>query len=84
MQPGNLSIVLNPDVYLTWDRSEGVYVDGYNVLRDGVKIAEVTGTSYTDLDVMGGGTYYEYQVMGFNKFGGLSIPSAVVGIVLPL
>jgi len=63
-------------VTLTWTPSASVGVTRYNIYRSSSKggsyekinIADVTGTSYVDSDVLAGQTYY-YVVTAVNQKG---------------
>jgi chitodextrinase len=60
---------------LTWNAStDNVGVAGYNIFRDGAKIATVTGTTYTDTGLRAG-TAYVYKVMAFDAAGNVSTAS---------
>ena len=57
--PANLcATVKNRLVKLSWDAaSDNVGVSGYVVWRDGVRVAEITATAYSDSSSLSGGTY---------------------------
>lgn len=68
-------------VQLSWSASsDNVGVSGYNIWRNGVKIATSTTTSYTDGSTKTG-TSYTYTIVAYDKAGNLSSssPSATVG-----
>lgn len=73
-QPGNLKAA-PVDAYrisLTWTASsDNVGVAGYRVLRGGVQVATVTGTSFTDIG-LSASTSYTYQVVAFDAAGNTS------------
>jgi chitodextrinase len=65
--PTNLKASVRPGkVTLTWGASSGA--TSYNVSRNGVTIASVTGTSYVNTSVTKG-TAYTYQVFAVNNVG---------------
>jgi chitodextrinase len=65
----------NGQVSLTWDAStDNVGVAGYYILRNGVSVATVTTTSYTDVGLTNGITY-SYEVEAFDAAGNVSHPS---------
>jgi len=68
--PKNLvSLSTDTTVSLSWEASfDGSGVEGYNVYRDGVKIATVTETKYEDTDITQGKTYV-YTVTAFDVYG---------------
>jgi fibronectin type 3 domain-containing protein len=60
------------NVGLTWSAStDNVGVTGYNVLRNGTKIATSTGASYTDKTAAGNHSY-TYTVTAYDKNGNTS------------
>ena len=64
--------VMSTSVGLKWSPStDNVGVTGYQVLRNGVVIATVTGTSYTDTTVQPR-TMYEYRIRAKDAAGNLS------------
>jgi chitodextrinase len=65
-------------VALTWTPStDNVGVRGYRVLRNGVRIATVTGPSYVDTTVSPS-TTYRYRVKAFDAAGNVSAASSRV------
>jgi len=59
-------------VNLSWkSSSDDVGVSGYTVVRDGVEIAQVAGTKYTDENVQAS-TTYNYAVKAFDSAGHVS------------
>lgn len=70
----------NSSVLLTWTGStDNVGVAGYEVYRNGVKIATVTTTSYTDPSVASGVTY-SYTVKAFDAAGNRSAFSTALSV----
>lgn len=67
----------NTTISLAWGPSEGLYVDGYKILRDGVQIADVPAVpqafsgSYGDTGLTRNTTYV-YVIYAYNRFGGES------------
>jgi hypothetical protein len=61
-------------ISLDWDPVPDPDVAGYEVFRDGVEIAEVEDTEYTDTGVVTGGTY-TYTVKAFDTSWNRSAPS---------
>jgi subtilisin family serine protease/chitodextrinase len=71
--PTNLSVVVinNQDIALSWNASsDNVGVDYYDIYRDNIFIAQVTGTSHTDFNLPGGN--YAYTVQAMDGAGNLS------------
>jgi hypothetical protein len=73
--PGNLKAqvpdVHGRDVLVSWDAAtDNVGVTGYGVYRDGAKIAQVTGTTYTDTNLPAG--TYRYTVDAADSAGNRS------------
>jgi chitodextrinase len=63
---------MSTSVGLKWSPStDNVGVTAYQVLRNGVVIATVTGTSYTDTTVQPR-TMYEYRIRAKDAAGNLS------------
>ena len=54
---GLVAVAGDGQVSLTWDANAEPDLDRYVLLRDGAEIAEPTGTSYVDTDVVNGTTY---------------------------
>ena len=79
--PQNLSVGggSSSTIYLTWEASG--LADGYEVLRDGSVIAEVTNTSYQDTGLMEN-TSYSYSVRAYNEFGSSADSASVIGTTL--
>jgi len=74
--------------HLTWHRVAGA--SGYNVLRSSgattaaaVIAAGVTGTDYTDTDILFGASTYSYSVQAINQGGG-SAASRSVEVTTPI
>lgn len=69
-------------VALSWNASsDNVAVAGYNVYRNGTKIAVSTSTGYTDSLGAATGTVYSYTVKAFDAAGNISTASNVASIV---
>jgi hypothetical protein len=67
-QPGNLhtTVVSQTQIALAWSAStDNKGVVGYNVYRNGVKVASPTGASFADSN-LGSGTTYKYQVSAYD------------------
>lgn len=84
--PGNFTAneTSNTTISLGWQPSEGLYVDGYKILRDGVQIADVPavfGGSYGDSGLTRNTTYV-YVIYAYNRFGGES-PTATATETTP-
>ncbi len=79
--PQNLSIGggTSTTLYLTWDSAD--LAEGYEVLRDGVVVADVTATSYQDTGLTEN-TSYNYRVRAYNQFGSSAESNAVTGTTL--
>jgi chitodextrinase len=78
--PGNLSASAGAGkVALSWSASSDPdsSVAGYYVLRNGSKVAQVSGTGYTDTAVSNG-TSYSYSVEAYDTAGNVSAASASV------
>jgi hypothetical protein len=78
-EPGNLtaSIARSKRVALTWAASsDNVKVTGYRVYRDGVLVASVNRTKWTDGLSISAGTR-RYEVVAFDAAGNLSLPAVV-------
>ena len=61
-------------INIAWSASsDNVGVAGYTVLRDGVPIAQVGSTGFSDHDVARGATY-SYEVVAFDEAGNASAP----------
>lgn len=68
-------------VSLSWkSATDNVAVAGYEVWRNGARIASTAGTSYADT-VPGGGSY-SYYVVAFDKAGNRSSPSNSVNVTV--
>ncbi|MEJ2237809.1 MAG: serine hydrolase [Gemmatimonadales bacterium] len=71
------------EVDVSWDAStDNVGVTGYVVLRDGVELATVGVTQYTDLGVSPS-TTYSYTVMAEDAAGNRSSPSVAAVVTTP-
>jgi chitodextrinase len=68
---------------LTWNpSSDDSGIAGYDVLRDGARVATVTGTSYTDTNVLPGTTYH-YAVRARDLAGNTSALSDPIPVTTP-
>jgi chitodextrinase len=77
------TVVSGSSVLLSWAASsDDTGVVGYRVRRDGVQVAEVASTSFTDATVQPGQNY-SYTVSAFDAAGNASAPSAAVGASTP-
>ncbi|HLE00766.1 MAG TPA: discoidin domain-containing protein [Bdellovibrionota bacterium] len=81
---GLAGVALSPtQVSLSWSASsDNVGVAGYEVYRDGAKLATVLATSYTDSGVLGASTH-SYKVAAFDAAGNTSAQSAAVSVMTP-
>lgn len=71
-------------VQLSWSAaSDNVAVTGYDLYRDGSRIATVTGTSYTDPS-LASGTAYRYAVLAFDAAGHRSPLSNELSVTPPV
>lgn len=76
--PQNLTAVSMPKtVFLTWSASANAA--GYRVSRDGVQIAEIAGTQYTDTGLVQGQSY-TYTVKAYNAHGESSAVSITAAL----
>jgi PKD repeat protein len=83
--PANLlaAAVSHDQVDLSWDASsDDVGVAGYDVFRDGVVVATVTGTSHSDAG-LSAETTYMYEVEAFDAAGNRSGKSAPASVTTP-
>jgi hypothetical protein len=70
-------------VTVSWSPStDNVGVTGYDVLRNGSKVASVAGTSFTDTGVQPS-TTYTYTVDAFDAARNTSMPSAPASVTTP-
>jgi fibronectin type 3 domain-containing protein len=68
---------------LSWQpASDDVGVTGYDVYRNGAKIASTTGTAYADMSMSQGNTY-QYTVDAYDAAGNISATSAAVSLTCP-
>jgi chitodextrinase len=84
-QPQNLSAnAVSPgQVNLTWSPStDDTGVAGYNVYRDGAKIATTSTTSYTDRSVVPNRAY-TYTVAAYDAVGHVSTQSSPAAVTTP-
>lgn len=71
------NVISSSQINLSWAAStDNVGVAGYTVFRDGVKIATVTGTTYSDTG-LAPSTIYTYNVSAYDAAGNNSSKSAV-------
>jgi len=64
-------------VALSWTANSETDLASYRVLRDGVEVATVTGTSYTDTGLVNDRSY-AYRLVAVDTHGNRSVPSAAV------
>lgn len=70
-------------INLSWSVStDNVGVAGYNILRNGTKIASTTGASYSDTSVLAG-TSYAYVVTAYDAAGNTSAASNSATVATP-
>jgi chitodextrinase len=84
-RPTNVTAVLAgvTQVNLTWTAStDNSGVAGYNVLRNGVKVATVTTTSYGEANLTPG-TTYQYTITAVDAAGNTSSASEAVLVTVP-
>lgn len=67
-----IGIPTSTTVDLNWVASQGLYVDKYEVYRNGVSIGETTTTEFTDTG-LSPSTEYNYYVVASNRFGGVAM-----------
>ena len=79
--PQNVTVAggTSATLYLTWDSAD--LAQGYEVLRDGTVIADVTATSFQDTGLTQN-TSYTYRVRAYNQFGESAESDPVVGTTL--
>ena len=74
-------------ISITWQPSkDDIAVKGYYIYRDSVKIASVTGTTYTNTGLVTGKGYY-YSIKAYDAAGNLSEESEkifTVTVVIPI
>ena len=73
---GLVATVVLSDVALTWAANTEPDLAGYAVLRDGVRVAETTPPTMTDVGLANGG--YEYRAIAIDAVGNESPPSTPV------
>ena len=66
-------------VDLAWNANTEPDLAGYRVLRDGVQVATVSGTTYLDTGLVNDRTY-RYTVVAVDTHGNRSAPSAAVAV----
>ena len=77
------TVISSRTVQLSWSAStDNLAVTGYWVLRNGVKIAAVSGTSYTDTG-LDGGANYQYTVRSCDGTGNVSADSVAAAATTP-
>jgi len=73
----------NSQVTVSWNPStDNVGVAGYNVYRNGTKVASVTGNSYTD-NTVSALTAYSYTVSAYDASGNVSGQSSPAAVTTP-
>jgi len=80
--PASLTATSNStsQVNLSWQApTDNVGVTGYNLYRDGVKVASLTGTSYSDTG-LSSGTAYAYNVSAVDAASNESAQSLVANV----
>jgi hypothetical protein len=83
--PGNISAsaIDSKTVVLTWATSSSAWpIVKYEVYRDGAKIGEATGTTYTDNTAQAGKKYY-YKVKAMDNTSATSAFSTEVSVTTP-
>jgi chitodextrinase len=74
------SDVTGDSATLSWTESaDAVGVAGYDIYRNGTKVASTTFTSYTDIE-LAGNTSYQYTVAAYNPAGIVSPQSSPVNV----
>ncbi len=80
--PTNLAVTAktSTSIALLWDESsDNVAVTGYTVYRDGLPLASIGGTTYTD-DGLATGVEYIYTVAAFDAAGNESVHSVPLAV----
>jgi len=85
--PTNVTAAIqsNTRVAMTWSASkDNVGVKGYTIVRDGIALATVSGSTlfYSDASAAPGSTY-AYTIEAFDAANNRSLPSSVVVVTLP-
>lgn len=76
-----LTGVTSNSATLSWSASvDNVGVKGYYIYRDGVRVATVTTTTYTDTTLLPS-TWYSYMISAFDAAGNESAKSTNVGVI---
>ena len=79
----NATSIIADEVELSWEASDGLYIDGYKIFRDDVEIAIVAASTdplvYLD-QLLEAETTYNYSVYAYNRYGGESEP-AVTSVI---
>jgi chitodextrinase len=71
------------EIDLGWQpSSDNVGVTGYDIYRNGTKIASTTGTTYADSSVRQGRTY-KYRVDAYDAAGNISATTAPLSVTYP-
>jgi chitodextrinase len=71
------------EVDLSWQpSSDNVGVTGYDVYRNGIKIASTSGTAYVDSKVRQGKTY-RYRVDAYDAAGNVSAKTGALNVTVP-
>ncbi|HZM64300.1 MAG TPA: Ig-like domain-containing protein [Candidatus Saccharimonadales bacterium] len=81
-QPTNVkgTAVSYSSIKLTWSAStDNVGVKEYNVIRDGVPVAVISGTEYADGN-LAANTSYEYKIVAIDAAGNTSATSSAVTV----
>lgn len=69
-------------VQLSWTANNEPDISGYRIYRDGIQVAEVTGTSWTDNGVTGNSTY-TYTIRAVDTAGNVSNESNPATVTTP-
>lgn len=70
------SLVSDSSVILTWQTNTETDLAGYKIYRNGMLVAQVTGTSWQDTAISPQ-TTYTYEVRAYDTSGNLSNPASV-------
>lgn len=79
--PGNLNVTgeSSTAIFLSWEASS--QADGYELLRDGAVVADITSTFYQDTELTPE-TSYSYSVRAYNEFGASNTSGAITATTL--